>query len=43
MAWQRGVIAGFYVDEPSIGLEPKWQQIVNDEFLQKGRRDTFVS
>jgi len=38
-----GFIAGFYSDEPSIGLEPKWQQIANAEFLRKGRRDAFVS
>jgi len=37
-----GFIAGFYWDEPSIGLEPKWQQIACDEFLQKGRRERFI-
>ena len=42
--WQGrgGFVAGFYWDEPSIGLEPKWQQIVSDEFLQRGKRENFV-
>ena len=37
--WQRlggGFIAGYYEDIPSIGLEPKWQQIACDEFLRLG-------
>jgi len=34
-----GFIAGFYWDETSIGLEPKWQQIASDEFLQRGKRE----
>lgn len=37
--WQRqggGFIAGYYEDMPSIGLEPKWQQIACDEFLRLG-------
>jgi hypothetical protein len=32
-----GFVAGFYGDEHSIGLEPKWQQIASDEFLRTGR------
>jgi uroporphyrinogen-III decarboxylase len=41
--WQRrgGFIAGFYTDDASIGLEPKWQQIASDEFLKKGKREFF--
>jgi hypothetical protein len=38
-----GFIAGFYTDEPSIGLEPKWQEIACDQFLQKGKRELFAS
>ncbi|MCL5999119.1 MAG: hypothetical protein M1546_24110 [Chloroflexi bacterium] len=34
-----GFIAGFYTDEPSIGLEPQWQQAACEVFLQAGRRD----
>ncbi len=36
-----GFIAGFYLDEASIGLEPRWQKIACDEFLQRGRRELF--
>jgi hypothetical protein len=41
--WQGrgGFIAGFYTDNASIGLEPKWQQIASDEFLKKGKREFF--
>ncbi len=34
---QGGFIAGYYNDNESIGLDPKWQQIACDEFLQSGR------
>jgi uroporphyrinogen decarboxylase len=36
--WQGrgGFIAGYYGDNTSIGLDPKWQQIASDEFLRKG-------
>jgi hypothetical protein len=34
-----GFVAGFYSDEVSIGLEPRWQQIACDEFLQRGKRE----
>ena len=42
--WQGrgGFIAGFYLDEASIGLEPRWQKIACDEFLQRGRRELFA-
>jgi len=38
--WQGrgGFIAGYYNDNPSIGLEPKWQEIASDEFLKRGKR-----
>ncbi|MDI6782961.1 MAG: uroporphyrinogen decarboxylase family protein [bacterium] len=35
---QGGFIAGYYGDNASIGLEPKWQEIASDEFLKKGVR-----
>ena len=34
-----GFIAGYYADEASIGLEPKWQQVASDEFVEMGRRE----
>ncbi len=33
-----GFIAGFYSDEASLGLEPKWQQIACDAFVQAAAR-----
>ena len=33
-----GFIAGFYGDNASIGLEPRWQEIACDEFLRQGVR-----
>lgn len=35
---QGGFIAGYYGDNASIGLEPKWQDIASDEFIKKGRK-----
>ena len=32
-----GFIAGFYTDNASIGLEPMWQEMANDEFVRYGR------
>jgi len=32
-----GFIAGIYSDNPSIGLEPVWQEIASDEFMRYGR------
>jgi uroporphyrinogen decarboxylase len=37
-----GFVAGYYTDEPSVGLEPTWQQIASDEFMQQGRRERFL-
>jgi hypothetical protein len=38
--WQGrgGFIAGYYGDNASIGLEPKWQEMASDEFLKYGRK-----
>ncbi|MFB3895906.1 MAG: uroporphyrinogen decarboxylase family protein [bacterium] len=33
---QGGFIAGYYGDNASIGLDPKWQGIASDEFLKQG-------
>ena len=33
-----GFIAGYYADNASIGLEPKWQDYACQEFLESGRR-----
>ena len=41
--WRRrgGFIAGYYGDNVSIGLDPKWQEIASDEFLKLGvKRET---
>ena len=31
-----GFIAGYYSDNASIGLDPKWQEIASDEFTKQG-------
>jgi uroporphyrinogen decarboxylase len=31
-----GFVAGFYDDNPSIGLDPKWQEMACDEFTKHG-------
>lgn len=33
-----GFIAGYYGDNASIGLDPKWQEMACDEFLKAGQR-----
>jgi len=33
-----GFIAGYYSDNKSIGLEPKWQEVASDEFLKHASR-----
>ena len=40
-AGRGGFIAGFYPDPISIGLEPHWQAIACEEFLQRGVRDLY--
>lgn len=37
-----GFVAGFYGDEVSIGLEPRWQAAASDEFTAKGRRGSVA-
>lgn len=36
-----GYIAGFYGDNPSIGLEPRWQEIASQEFAEYGQIKHF--
>lgn len=38
-----GFIAGFYGDNASIGLDPRWQEIACDEFLRCGVGDAFAT
>ena len=38
-----GFIAGYYDDNASIGLEPKWQEAANDEFLEKGKKEFYIN
>ncbi|NLM78539.1 MAG: hypothetical protein GX173_10710 [Ruminococcaceae bacterium] len=33
-----GFVAGYYGDNTSIGLDPKWQEIASDEFMRRGTR-----
>jgi len=42
--WQGrgGFVAGFYGDNASIGLEPKWQEIACDEFGKVGKREKYL-
>jgi hypothetical protein len=37
-----GFIAGFYGDNVSIGLDPKWQEIACDEFTKVGLAANYV-
>ena len=37
-----GFIAGFYDDNPSIGLEPKWQEIASDEYIRTGVASRYL-
>jgi uroporphyrinogen decarboxylase len=37
-----GFIAGYYTDNVSIGLEPKWQAIACEAFLEHGLRSSAV-
>ncbi len=36
-----GFIAGYYSDNASIGLEPKWQEYACDTFIQKGKKENY--
>jgi len=37
-----GFIAGYYEDNPSIGLDPKWQNYACDEFIKYGIRSRYA-
>jgi uroporphyrinogen decarboxylase len=37
-----GFVAGYYEDNASLGLDPKWQRIAIDEFVKKGTIERFV-
>ncbi len=37
-----GFVAGYYEDNASIGLEPKWQAIACEEFMNYGTQSRFV-
>lgn len=36
-----GFIAGYYDDNLSIGLEPQWQEIANNEFMLQGKSEFY--
>jgi hypothetical protein len=38
-----GFVAGFYPDEPSIGLEPTWQRIASETFLAFGVAERYAA
>ncbi|HEX3019535.1 MAG TPA: uroporphyrinogen decarboxylase family protein [Chitinispirillaceae bacterium] len=43
MLWhgEGGFIAGYFYDNLSLGLDPKWQEFANDEFLKFGKTENF--
>ena len=38
-----GFIAGYYFDNPGLGLHPQWQQYACDEFLKYGTQEWYQS
>ncbi len=36
-----GFIAGYYSDNASIGLEPKWQEYACDTFIHRGKKENY--
>lgn len=42
-AGRGGFMAKKYRDEPSIGLEPRWQEIARDEFVRRGVTQTYAA
>lgn len=40
---QGGFIAGYYTDNESIGLDPKWQDYACDEFIKSGVRARYTN
>lgn len=43
--WQGrgGFVAGYYGDNPSIGLDPEWQEIACGEFVRYGVQETYAA
>ena len=39
---QGGFIAGYYSDNPSIGLDPQWQQYACEAFTSSGKRVNYL-
>ncbi len=41
--WQGrgGFVAGYYNDNQSIGLDPKWQEIACEEFIKYGKKEFY--
>jgi len=37
-----GFVAGYYADNASIGLDPRWQEYAADEFIMSGIRSRYV-
>ena len=37
-----GFIAGYYTDEVSIGLDPRWQEYASDEFIRFGVQSRYA-
>jgi len=37
MAGTGWILAGYYEDNQSIGLDPKWQEIACEEFQKQGK------
>jgi hypothetical protein len=37
-----GFMAGYYEDNESIGLDPKWQEYACDEFIKRGRKENYI-
>ncbi len=38
-----GFVAGYYGDNPSIGLEPHWQEVACDEFVRQGVQSRYLT
>lgn len=45
MLWrgEGGFIAGYFYDNLALGLDPKWQEYANDEFLKFGKAENFTN
>ena len=40
-AGRGGFIAGYYGDNPSIGLDPRWQELASETFVEQGVRTHY--